>query len=71
MTIYPERSKIADRLSTNTAKRLKQIGQSKLATILGISQPRVSQLFTGEMRSYISEAGKRDTILSLLQKAGK
>jgi predicted XRE-type DNA-binding protein len=71
--IYPERSKTADRLLERiTVKRLRQIGQSKLATVLGISQPRVSQLFSrGEMRSYIREAGKRDTILSLLQKAGK
>jgi predicted XRE-type DNA-binding protein len=71
--IYPERSQTTDRLLERiTTKRLRELGQEKLATVLGISQPRVSQLFShGEMRSYIREAGKRDTILSLLQKAGK
>jgi predicted XRE-type DNA-binding protein len=71
--IYPERSKTTDRLLERiTTKRLKAIGQSRLATVLGISQPRVSQLLSrGEMRSYIREAGKRDTILALLQKSGK
>jgi predicted XRE-type DNA-binding protein len=71
--IFPERSQASDRLLKRiTTKRLKTIGQARLATVLGISQPRVSQLFSrGEMRSYIREAGKRDTILSLLQKAGR
>jgi uncharacterized protein YyaL (SSP411 family) len=68
--IYPERSKSPDKLLGKiTTKRLKQVSQSKLATVLGISQPRVSQLFSrSELRSYIREAGKRDAILSLLQK---
>jgi hypothetical protein len=71
--IYPERAKTADRLLERiTMKRLRSVGQNKLATVLGISQPRVSQLFSrGELREYIREAGKRDTILSLLQKSGK
>jgi predicted XRE-type DNA-binding protein len=71
--IYPERSKTADRLLERiTTKRLSKIGQNRLAAVLGISQPRVSQLFSrGELRGYIREAGKRDTILSLLQKSGK
>lgn len=71
--IYPERTKTTDRLFERiTTKRLREVGQSKLAAVLGISQPRISQLLKrGEIRSYIREAGKRDTILSLLQKTGK
>lgn len=71
--IYPERPQTKDRLFERiTTKRLRQVSQSKLATVLGISQPRVSQLMSrGEIRSYIREAGKRDTILSLLQKTEK
>lgn len=71
--IYPERFKTPDRLFKRiTTKRLKALRQSKLATVLGISQARVSQLLSrGEIRSYIREAGKRDAILALLQKSGE
>lgn len=69
--IYPERLKTSDRLLKRiTTNHLGKISQSKLATALGISQARVSQLSSqGKVLSYIREAGKRDAILLLLQKA--
>ena len=71
--IYPERSKTPDKLLNRiTTTRLRKVGQRKLANVLGISQPRVSQLLSrGQLRAYIREAGKRDAILSLLQKSAK
>lgn len=69
--IYPERQHAPDRLSRNiTAKKLQALGQARLAKVLGISQSRVSQLSrNGELRRYIREAGKRDAVLLLLEKA--
>jgi GIY-YIG catalytic domain len=69
--VYPERQRkpdvLARRLST---KKMKAINQARLARVLGVSQPRVRQLLArGEMRKYILEAGKRDAVLLLLQKA--
>jgi hypothetical protein len=71
--VYPERQRNTDVLSRRiTKKRLKAVGQARLARILGISQPRVSQLFaSGDMRRYILEAGKRDAILLLLDKTSR
>ncbi len=71
--IYPERQRSSDVLSRRlTAKKLQRVSQSQLARVLGISQPRVSQLSrNGSMRKYILEAGKRDAVLLLLQKAKK
>lgn len=67
--IYARPRKVDRLLERITTKRLHKIGQKKLAEVLGISQPRVSQLMSnGEIRAYIRDAGKRDTILSLLQK---
>ena len=68
--VYPERQRTRDVLSRRiTTKKLKAIGQGRLARMLGVSQPRVSQLLaTGTMRKYILEAGKRDAVLLLLHK---
>lgn len=69
--VYPERSIPTDVLARRiTTSKLRAIGQAALARVLGISQPRVSQLFkTNAIRQYIREAGKRDAVLLLLQKA--
>lgn len=62
---------LADRI---TPKKLKGIKQAKLASVLGISQGRVSQLVNAEpnnhtaLRKYSREAGRRDSVLLLLQK---
>lgn len=71
--IYPERPHKPDALSKHiTLKKLQAVGQSRLGNVLGISQPRVSGLFrTGEIKRYIREAGKRDAVLLLLEKAKK
>lgn len=68
--IYPERQHTSDSLARRiTTKKLTAMGQGRLAKALGISQPRVSQLFrSGKIRSYILEAGKRDAVLLLLHK---
>lgn len=68
--IYPERQHKSDSLARRiTTKKLTAMGQGRLAKALGISQPRVSQLFrSGKIRSYILEAGKRDAVLLLLHK---
>jgi len=68
--VYPERQTPADKLASRiTTKKLRALGQSRLARVLNISQPRVSQLFkTKAIRQYIREAGKRDAVLLLLQK---
>lgn len=69
--IYPERHDTPDALSKRiTIKRLQAIGQARLGKVLGISQPRVSGLFrSGQIKRYIREAGKRDAVLLLLEKA--
>jgi AraC-like DNA-binding protein len=69
--VYPERQRKPDVLTRRlTIKKMKAVSQAKLARVLGISQPRVSQLFTaGSMREYVIEAGKRDAVLLLLQKS--
>lgn len=71
--VYPERQVVADALARRiTSKKLRAVGQSRLASVLGISQPRVSQLFrTNTIRQHIREAGKRDAVLLLLQKTSK
>jgi len=69
--VYPERQRKPDVLASRlTTKKMNAVGQARLARVLGISQPRVSQLLArGAMRKYILEAGKRDAVLLLLQKA--
>lgn len=69
--IYPERHHTPDALSRHiTLKKLQAVGQAKLGKVLGLSQPRVSRLFrNGEIKKYIREAGKRDAVLLLLEKA--
>lgn len=71
--VYPERQHPTDVLARRiSTKKLRAIGQARLARVLGISQPRVSQLFrTNAIRMYIREAGKRDAVLLLLQKSEK
>jgi hypothetical protein len=71
--IYPHREEPKDTLSRRiTVKKLRRVSQSRLARVLGISQPRVSQLFrNGAIKRYIREAGKRDAVLLLLQKSSK
>lgn len=69
--VYPERQNPSDALARRiTTKKLRAVGQARLARVLGTSQPRVSQLFKkNAIRQYIREAGKRDAVLLLLQKA--
>ena len=69
--IYAERPDQVDKLAKRiTIKKLSRISQSRLARVLGISQPRVSQLIKRKLiRKYIRQAGKRDAVLLLLQKA--
>jgi hypothetical protein len=74
--IYPERQQKKDKLSGRiTPKKLKAVSQSKLASVLGISQGRVSQLINEDSKNlnalmrYIREAGRRDGVLLLLQKS--
>lgn len=69
--IYAERPDQVDKLAKRiTVKKLSRISQSRLAHVLGISQPRVSQLIKRKLiRKYIRQAGKRDAVLLLLQKA--
>ena len=71
--IYPERPITKDRLANRiTTKKLRALSQVRLARVLGISQPRVSQLFrSNAIRQHIREAGKRDSVLLLLQKANR
>ena len=71
--VYPERQRPSDKLASRiTTKKLKSIGQARLAKVLGITQPRVSQLFkSNAIRRYIREAGKRDAVLLLLYKAAR
>ncbi len=69
--VYPERQSPGDALARRiTTKKLRAVSQARLARVLGTSQPRVSQLFKkNAIRRYIREAGKRDAVLLLLQKA--
>lgn len=69
--VYPERPHKQDALSRHiTVNRLRSIGQAQLGRVLGVSQPRVSRLMrSGEIKHYIREAGKRDAVLLLLEKA--
>ena len=74
--IYPKKKEKEDKLSGRiTPKKLRSITQKKLATVLGITPGRVNQLIAAEpkkytiLRRYIREAGRRDAILLLLQKA--
>lgn len=71
--IYPERSTPRDVLAGRiTTKKLREVSQARLASVLGISQPRISQLLKANLlRQYVREAGKRDAVLLLLQKVGK
>ena len=76
--VYPDREPESDKLFARiTAKKLVSVGQRRLADVLGISQGRVSQLFSddrkhpGTLRRYIRETGKRDSVLLLLQKQKK
>jgi len=73
--IHPREEENLDTLSGRiTPKKLKSIKQTKLAAVLGITQGRVSQLVNAEpnnyttLRKYIQEAGRRDSVLLLLQK---
>jgi hypothetical protein len=73
--VHPPKESNRDTLSGRiTPKKLKSIKQAKLAAVLGISQGRVSQLVNAEpnnrtvLRKYIREAGRRDSVLLLLQK---
>jgi len=73
--IYLPKKENPDTMSGRiTPKKLKAIKQSKLATVLAITQGRVSQLVKAEpnkytvLRKYIQEAGRRDSVLLLLQK---
>jgi hypothetical protein len=73
--IDPREEEDSDTLSGRiTAKKLRSIKQAKLAKVLGISQGRVSQLVNADastykvLRKYIQEAGRRDSVLLLLQK---
>ena len=69
--VYPDKKGPADALAKRiTTKKLRTVSQARLAAVLGISQPRVSNLFKkNAIRKYIREAGKRDAVLLLLQKA--
>lgn len=68
--IYLPKEENPDTMSGRiTPKKLKAIKQSKLATVLAITQGRVSQLVKAEpnkytvLRKYIQEAGRRDSVL--------
>ncbi len=66
--VYPERQSRDDSLTRRiTNKRLRSVSQAR--RVLGISQPRVSQLIRhNRIRQYVCEAGKRDAVLLLLHK---
>jgi hypothetical protein len=69
--IYPGRHRKPDALSKHlTLKKLRTLGQKRLGRVLGLSQPRISQMFrSGEIRKYIRDAGKRDAVLLLSEKS--
>jgi len=73
--VYPHNERREDTLLGRiTPKKLRSIKQTQLASVLGITQGRVSQLVNAEpnhytvLRKYIQEAGRRDSVLLLLQK---
>ena len=73
--IHPQKEENPDTLSGRiTPNKLKAVKQAKLAAVLGITQGRVSQLVSAEpnnytvLRRYIQEAGRRDSVLLLLEK---
>lgn len=73
--IYPGKKEKEDSLSGRiTPKKLRNLGQSKLAIALGISYPRVNQLWNEEpkslktLRMYIKSAGRRDAVLLSFEK---
>ena len=73
--IHTRKEENLDTLSGRiTPKKLRGVKQAKLAVVLGITQGRVSQLVNAEpsnytvLRKYIQEAGRRDSVLLLLQK---
>lgn len=73
--IYPHKKTGEDRLSGRiTAKKLQSVTQKRLASALGITQARISQLVKhdrkgmSEVRRYIRESGRRDSVLLMLQK---
>ena len=69
--IYPELQRSMDTLSRHlTTRKLKSVSQAELARVLGVSRSRVYNLFrAGSIRRYIREAGKRDSVLLLIQKS--
>ncbi len=71
--VYPDREPPKEKHGNYiTTAKLRTVGQAKLARALGITQSRVSVLFTTKaIRQYIREAGKRDAVLLLLQKAAR
>lgn len=74
--LYPDKKQKSDKLSKRiTIGRLKNLSQKRLANVLGLSQPRVSQLIHAKrgkaLQKYIREGGHRDKILSLLEKQKK
>lgn len=77
-SIYPEKEidKLSNRITSKKLKKLiKKIGQKKLASTLGITQPYVSTLVNTDkknlqnLRRFIREAQKRDAVLSLIDKS--
>lgn len=75
LVVYPRKKERNDVLSVRiTAKKLKGIKQAKLASALGVTPGRISQLVSAEpnhytvLRKYIQDAGRRDSVLLLLQK---
>jgi hypothetical protein len=75
LVVYPRKRERNDVLSVRiTAKKLKGIKQAKLASALGVTPGRISQLVSAEpnhytvLRKYIQDAGRRDSVLLLLQK---
>lgn len=77
--VYPHKIHIREEENPDTLsgritpKKLKSIRQTKLAAVLGISPGRVSQLVNAEPNNYATlrkykEAGRRDSVLVLLQK---
>lgn len=72
--VFPNKKSADDNLAGRiTPKKLKKITQRELASTLGISQGRVSQLIKPDrkhfkiLRRYIREGGHRDKVLRLLK----
>jgi hypothetical protein len=76
--IFPEKKhRAADKINSRiTAKKLKKLTQAKIAAVLNITPGRVSQLIEKDprnysvLRRYITDAGRRDSILLLLGEKG-